>query len=88
MSQLAIVFYLLNEHFHCERYKSFADELVEVCKGFQLSGFNDHLLDGGVVGSYPINGPYAHCSMPNWAAKFFLDALVIKAGAEAKKIIG
>ncbi|MGQ9670733.1 MAG: hypothetical protein ACUVWY_11285 [Desulfosoma sp.] len=34
--------------------------------------------DGGVAGSSPIWGAYARFEFPNWAAKFFADALLMK----------
>jgi hypothetical protein len=33
---------------------------------------------GGVKGSHPIYGRYARLQFPNWAAKFFADALMLK----------
>jgi hypothetical protein len=36
----------------------------------------DRNLYGGIAGSYPIYGKYERFQYPNWAAKFFLDALL------------
>ena len=33
---------------------------------------------GGVKGSHPINGDYMRWRYPNWAAKFFMDALMLQ----------
>jgi uncharacterized protein YyaL (SSP411 family) len=33
-------------------------------------------LRGGIRGSFPIHGAYLRYSVPNWATKFFLDALL------------
>jgi hypothetical protein len=33
-------------------------------------------INGGIAGSYPIWGRYAPFKYPNWAAKFFIDALL------------
>jgi uncharacterized protein YyaL (SSP411 family) len=33
-------------------------------------------IHGGIAGSYPIHGSYERFKYPNWAAKFFLDALL------------
>jgi hypothetical protein len=33
-------------------------------------------IRGGIKGSHPIWGRYIHFSYPNWAAKFFADALM------------
>jgi len=34
-------------------------------------------LRGGIRGSFPIHGSYLRYSVPNWATKFFLDALLL-----------
>ena len=88
MSQLAIVCYLLNEYYDMSTYKVYGDLLVDAVKNFQLQGFGDRLLDGAIPGSWPVHGPYAHCSLPNWATKFFLDALVINERGGALNILG
>lgn len=33
-------------------------------------------LRGGIAGSFPLYGRYERCKYPNWAAKFFADALL------------
>lgn len=33
-------------------------------------------IRGGVKGSHPIGGEYMRFRYPNWAAKFFMDALM------------
>jgi hypothetical protein len=38
-------------------------------------------LRGGIRGSFPINGAYCRYLLPNWATKFFLDALLLESGA-------
>ena len=35
-------------------------------------------IRGGISGSYPIWGEYIFMAFPNWAAKFFIDALLMK----------
>ena len=35
-------------------------------------------IRGGIKGAYPIYGWYAPFSFPNWAAKFFIDALMLE----------
>ncbi|MBK7856032.1 MAG: hypothetical protein IPJ79_15145 [Bacteroidetes bacterium] len=34
--------------------------------------------NGGVSGSWPLNGRYCAYDIPNWAAKFFMDALMLQ----------
>jgi hypothetical protein len=47
---------------------------------------------GGVKGSHPIDGGYHPWQCPNWAAKFFADALMLEAaggaGAEGPGPVG
>lgn len=43
----------------------------------RLTGKKDH-QDGAVAGSAPIWGRYSMFEYPNWAAKFFADALMLK----------
>jgi hypothetical protein len=38
-------------------------------------------LRGGIRGSFPVNGSYCRYLLPNWATKFFIDALLLELGA-------
>jgi len=37
----------------------------------------DEIVRGGIAGSSPIWGDYSRFEYPNWAAKFFADALLM-----------
>jgi hypothetical protein len=41
-------------------------------------------LFGGIPGSDPAHGPYIQGALPNWAAEFFVDALLDKRRVLAK----
>ncbi len=41
---------------------------------------NNLSIRGGVKGSHPIHGQYMRYRYPNWAAKFFMDALMLEQG--------
>ena len=43
---------------------------------------------GGVKGSHPINGDYMRWRYPNWAAKFFMDALMLQELGPSVRNIG
>ncbi|ARO86520.1 hypothetical protein EBAPG3_001260 [Nitrosospira lacus] len=43
---------------------------------------------GAIKGSHPINGGYMTWRFPNWAAKFFMDALMLEALGESVENIG
>ena len=37
---------------------------------------DNHDVCGGIKGSHPVWGAYSPFTYPNWAAKFFIDALL------------
>lgn len=88
MCQIAISAYMLAALYDEPRYKQFADRLVECVKQFQFSGFSEPGLNGLLPGSWPVTGPYMHCALPNWPAKFFLDCLYIRMGANPLELGG
>ena len=47
-------------------------------KSTQNPKSNDPGVKGGIKGSHPINGAYLPYAYPNWATKFFLDALMLE----------
>ncbi|KAF3883696.1 MULTISPECIES: prenyltransferase/squalene oxidase repeat-containing protein [Nostocales] len=49
-------------------------QYVMSCQDIQTSNPN---IRGGIKGSEPIWGTYTRLSYPNWAAKFFVDALLL-----------
>lgn len=49
---------------------------IENIKKYQV--FSGENTSGGIKGSYPIWGEYMRLRYPNWATKFFIDALLIK----------
>ncbi|MBE9181197.1 hypothetical protein IQ268_21790 [Oculatella sp. LEGE 06141] len=57
-------------------YESAASSLryVMACQDIRTSDPN---IRGGIKGSHPIWGTYTRLSYPNWAAKFFVDALLL-----------
>lgn len=74
---MAIVYfdlYLLTQN---KNFYNAGVNLVGIVKQTQrLNGAKD--LKGGIAGSYPIGGGYHPNEYPNWAAKFFADALMKK----------
>lgn len=44
----------------------------------------DACVRGGVPGSHPLGGGYMHRRYPNWAAKFFMDALMLQLEGEPR----
>jgi hypothetical protein len=62
-----------------ETYRSVAEQLLEDVKHTQdVEGAGDRPQRGAIAGSFPIYGRYAPLQYPNWATKFFVDALLAK----------
>lgn len=77
-AQMAIVCYRLFEHTAEARYRAQGDKLVNYLKGLQLLQSDDANVVGAIAGSYPIFGAYMRAGYPNWATKYFLDALMLQ----------
>lgn len=50
---------------------------LEYLKAIQKLQHQDAAVRGGIAGSFPIWGDYSRFEYPNWAAKFFCDALMM-----------
>lgn len=51
---------------------------IDLVKRAQIMESTDPGLRGGIGGSDPLWGNYIRLAVPNWAAKFFIDALLAK----------
>ena len=60
------------------RFVNAAFKAIDDVKRTQLLASRDAGIRGGVAGSQPIGGEYLPFAFPNWAAKFFIDALCAK----------
>ncbi len=58
------------------RWLNSALKLLDQVKATQSVGSRHAGIRGGVPGSNPIWGWYLRLTYPNWAAKFFADALM------------
>ena len=85
--QLALVWYRLAKAVGDPAYAEVAGRLLEFVKATQKVGPTDlpvplqgggvpDGIRGGIKGSHPIWGGYDPFRYPNWAAKFFVDALL------------
>jgi hypothetical protein len=77
-AQLAIVFFKLYGLVGEKRYLDSGLNLLNDVAATQdvTSPGKPHY--GGIKGSHPIYGRYAPLQYPNWATKFFIDALLVK----------
>jgi hypothetical protein len=78
-AQIAIVAYRLAELRGNQDYRAAADKLVNFLKAIQRIDTGIDGIDGAMAGSYPITGGYMTAGYPNWATKYFLDALMLQA---------
>jgi hypothetical protein len=79
-AQHAIFLYRLSQVTNDQTYAAYADVVVSALKKTQLisTQANEQNIAGAIAGSYPIYVGYCPHSFPNWATKFFADALLMK----------
>ncbi len=88
-AQIAVVLHRLERHCPGNGYAETARRLIEDTTDAQIrtAGWSDSSsppksgaspAGGGVPGSFPIWGKYMRFAFPNWAAKFYLDALLLE----------
>jgi hypothetical protein len=77
-AQIAIVCYRLYELTGEIKYKHAADALTNSLKALQALDMPNAALNGAIAGSFPLFGGYMRAGYPNWATKYFLDALLLQ----------
>lgn len=77
-AQLAIVFFRLYDLEGDKRYLDAGQRLLADVAATQDVTSRGSPQFGGIKGSFPIYGRYAPLQYPNWATKFFIDALLAK----------
>jgi DUF1680 family protein len=75
--QLAIILMKLYQINNNDRYLKSTRRLLDFVKSYHTLGSSSDGIRGGVSGSVPIWGGYIRFGYPNWAAKFFIDALML-----------
>ena len=58
-------------------YRAAAARAIDYVKRTQRLDHQDPAIRGAIAGSFPIWGRYSRFEYPNWAAKFFVDALIM-----------
>jgi hypothetical protein len=76
--QLAVVAYRFDEALRRRDFVASADRLIGFVKATQRLASEDTNIIGAIAGSYPILGAYITTGFPNWAAKYFTDALLLR----------
>jgi len=76
LAQTSIIWSLLAKAQNSDSLQPHIDNALNYLKQKQLINNSGNVNDGGVAGSFPIWGRYSMFEYPNWAAKFFADALI------------
>jgi hypothetical protein len=77
-AQIAVVCYRLHEKTRDPKYCFAAERLVNYLKPLQIIDENFPQISGAIPGSFPIMGGYMTAGYPNWATKYYLDALLLQ----------
>jgi hypothetical protein len=78
MAQTAIVWQRLDRMDGANHYGEEVEKVISFLKCTQDLASSDDGVRGGIKGSFPVNGAYGTYRMLNWAAKFFIDALLLR----------
>lgn len=77
MAQMAIIFLIFYAANKKVKYLDNARKINKYLKKRQMQSGAEE-IKGAIPGSYPISGKYMPYSYPNWAAKFFIDSLLLE----------
>lgn len=77
-SQLAGLLLQLSQITGNNEYKTVAASVLRATKRTQVIDTSFTTLKGAIAGTYPLYQGYTSNGYPNWAAKFFADALMMK----------
>ena len=77
-AQMALVWLKLYQLKKNKKYLNAAVKAIDSVKKVQDMKSTDTGIRGGIPGSFPVWGDYMFMAFPNWAAKFFIDALIAK----------
>jgi hypothetical protein len=76
--QLALAAYRFAEVFGKRELLASADRILSFVKATQRLDGEDPNMIGAIAGSYPLLGSYMSGGFPNWATKYFIDALLLR----------
>ena len=77
-AQMALIWFRLHEMDRDEVLLNAALRAIDLVKEAQPMDSSNPGIRGGVPGSDPVWGEYLYMAIPNWAAKYFVDALLKK----------
>lgn len=77
VAQMSLNWTRLAQATGAQELRTHARSALAYLKTTQRLGHADPAVCGGIAGSSPIWGDYSRFEYPNWAAKFFADALMM-----------
>ena len=77
-AQIAVVCFRLYQETAIDKYRRAADMLVNYLKALQSLDSPSPAINGAIAGSFPLLGGYMRAGYPNWATKYFVDALMLQ----------
>jgi folate-dependent phosphoribosylglycinamide formyltransferase PurN len=77
-AQMAVLWFRLYERDSDPRYLNAALKALDLVKAAQPMDRAEREIRGGIPGSDPIWGDYIYATIPNWSAKYFIDAMLAK----------
>lgn len=77
-SQMSIIWQKLFIATRNQKFLDAAKKSNAYMKSVQILNSSNAGVKGGIPGAFPIYGGYAPFCFPNWAAKFFVDALLLE----------
>lgn len=84
-AQISIAYLRLYEVNSDSKYLQRAHVLNEALKSMQNITTNKENIQGAMPGSHPVWGEYERFSYPNWATKFFVDALMLEKDSKKRE---
>jgi hypothetical protein len=86
IAQLSIIWLKLSQIFNNEKFFLNAIKANNYLKQKQILNNRFKDIDGAIKGSDPIWGKYSRFKFPNWAVKFFCDALMLENRIKEEKL--
>ncbi len=77
-AQIAAVCFRYAEHTGEIIYAEKANRILDFLKSLQVINSQNPSIRGAVAGSFPLLGEYMRSGYPNWATKYYLDALLLQ----------
>jgi glycosyltransferase involved in cell wall biosynthesis len=74
LAQISILLFKAYKHTNNDLFLNNAKNIIRTLEKYQITS-NHKQINGAIAGSYPLWGKYMPMAYPNWAVKFFIDAL-------------